>query len=142
MQTQRLRKTDFLTGKMQWRKRKDFKSTNCPVEAAARYVTAPARVMVDIRDLLSERNASKKNRNRKILLSILSNIRYFPRQALPLRGDCYFFSSFYTVIMHTIGCLINPTRSLICDSFISGIPISRKCFWYFCADFCAHHQQC
>ena len=28
MQTQRLRKMDFLTGKMQWRKRKHFKSTN------------------------------------------------------------------------------------------------------------------
>ena len=93
-------------------------------------------VIGDIRDLLSERHASEKNRNRKILLSIPSNIRYFERQALPLRGNCLFFSlSFYAVIMHTISCLINSTRSLNCDSFISGIPICRKCSWYFCEDF-------
>ena len=47
MHTQRLRKIDFLTGKMQWIEKKDFKSTNRLVEAAARYVTAPASVMVD-----------------------------------------------------------------------------------------------
>ena len=42
--------------------------------------------MGDIRDLLSE-HASEKNKNRKILLSILSNIRYLARQALPLTGE-------------------------------------------------------
>ena len=48
---------------------------------------APAIVLGDIGDLLYERHASEKNKNRKILLSILSNIRYLARQALPLRGD-------------------------------------------------------
>ena len=41
----------------------------------------------DIGDLRSERHALEKRKNRKILLSILSNIRYLARQALPLRGD-------------------------------------------------------
>ena len=37
-------------------------------------------------DLLSERHALEKSKNRKISLEILSNIRYLTRQALPLRG--------------------------------------------------------
>ena len=53
----------------------------------ARYGTAPATVIGDIGDLLSERHALDKSKNRKILLSILSNIRYLARQAFPLRGD-------------------------------------------------------
>ena len=53
----------------------------------ARYVTVPATVIGDIGDLLSERHALEKSMNRKNLLSILSNIRYLARQALPLRGD-------------------------------------------------------
>ena len=58
------------------------------MEAVARYrVTAPATVIGDIADLLSERNALEKSKNRKILLSFLFNIRYLARQALPLRGD-------------------------------------------------------
>ena len=84
-------KMDFLTGKMRWRKRKDFKSTRrlirMHMEAVARYVTAPATVIGDIGDLLYERHALEKSKNRKILLPILSNIRYLARQALPLRGD-------------------------------------------------------
>ena len=36
--------------------------------------------------MLSERHALEKSENRKILLSILSNIRYLARQTLPLRG--------------------------------------------------------
>jgi len=50
------------------------------------YVTAPATVKGDIGDLVSERHALEKSKNRKILLSIPSNIRYLARQALPLRG--------------------------------------------------------
>ena len=42
----------------------------------------------DIIVLLSERHALGKSKNRKILLSILCNIRYLALQALPLRrGD-------------------------------------------------------
>ena len=48
---------------------------------------APTAVIGDIGDLLSERHALEKSKNRKILLSILSKIRYLARQALPLRGD-------------------------------------------------------
>ena len=43
--------------------------------------------MGDVGDLLSERHALEKSKNIEILLSILSNIRYLARQALPLRGD-------------------------------------------------------
>ena len=57
------------------------------MKAVARYFTAPATVIGDIGDLLSERHALQKSMNRKILLSILSNIRYLARQALLLRGD-------------------------------------------------------
>ena len=70
-------------------KKKGFQkqeSSDSHVKAVARYVMAPATVIDDIRDLLSE-HASEKNKNRKILLSILSNIRYLTRQALPFRGD-------------------------------------------------------
>ena len=50
------------------------KSSDSRMEAVARYVTAPATVIGDIGDLLSERHALEKSKNRKILLSILSNI--------------------------------------------------------------------
>ena len=53
------------------------------MEAVARYVTALATVI----GLLSERHALEKSKNRKILPTILSNIRYLARQALPLSGD-------------------------------------------------------
>ena len=90
MQTQLLRKMDFLTGKMRWRKRKDFKSTNrlirMHMEAVARHVTAPATG--NIGDLLSERHTLEKSKNRKIFFSqSCPTIRYLARQALPLRGD-------------------------------------------------------
>ena len=49
----------------------------------ARYVTAPATVVGYIGDWLS----IEKSKNRKILLSNLSNTRYSARQALPLKGD-------------------------------------------------------
>lgn len=57
------------------------------MEAVARYVTAPATVIGDIGDLLREQHALEKSKNRKIFLTILSNIRFLARQALPLRGD-------------------------------------------------------
>ena len=74
---------------MQRRKRKVEKheSSDSHLEAVARYATAPATVIGDIGDLSSERHALEKNKNGKILLSILSIIRYLARQALPLRGD-------------------------------------------------------
>ena len=62
-------------------------SSDSHMEAVARYVTAPATVIGDIGDLLSERHALEKSKNRKILPTILSNIRYLARQALPLSGD-------------------------------------------------------
>ena len=51
-------------------KKKGFQkheSSDSHMEAVARDVTAPATVMGDIGDLLSERHASEKNKNRKIL---------------------------------------------------------------------------
>ena len=38
------------------------------MEAVARYVTAPATVIGDVGDFLSERHALEKSKNRKILL--------------------------------------------------------------------------
>ena len=71
-------------------KKKGFQkheSSDSHMEAVARYVTASATVIGDIGDLLFERHALGKSKNRKILRLILSNIRYLARQALPLRGD-------------------------------------------------------
>ena len=88
MQTQCLQNIDFLTGKME--KKKGFQtheSSDSHMEEVARYVTAPGTVIGDICDLLSEQHALENSKNRKILLSILSNIRYLARQAFPLRGD-------------------------------------------------------
>ena len=47
------------------------------MEAVARYVTAPATVIGDIGDLLSERHALEKSKNRKILLTIQGRIQDF-----------------------------------------------------------------
>ena len=57
------------------------KGINIKINAKFR---ASTRLRFD--DLLSERHTLEKSKNRKILLSILSNIRYLARQALPLRG--------------------------------------------------------
>ena len=57
-------------------------SSDSHMQAVAIYITAPATVIGDIGDLLSERHALEKSKNRKILLPILSNIRYLARQAL------------------------------------------------------------
>ena len=46
------------------------------------HTAAPATVSGDF---LSERHVLEKSKNRKILLSILSNIQYLARQALPER---------------------------------------------------------
>ena len=65
-----------------------LESSDSHMESVATYVTAPATVIGDISDLLSEQHALEKRKNRKILLSILSNIRHLARQALRLRGGC------------------------------------------------------
>ena len=59
-------------------KKKGFQkheSSDSHMEAVARYVRAPATVMSDIGDLLAERHALENSKNRKILLTILSNTR-------------------------------------------------------------------
>ena len=50
-------------------------------------ITAPATTTGDVGELLSEKHAKEKAINRKILLTILSNVRFLARQALPLRGN-------------------------------------------------------
>ena len=58
-------------------KKKGFQkheSSDSHMEAVARYVTAPATVIGDIGDLLSERHALEKSKNKKIFfVTILSN---------------------------------------------------------------------
>ena len=70
---------DFLTGKCNKEKERNSKAR----------ITAPATVIGDIGDLLSERHALEKSKNRKVLPSILSNIRHLARQALSLRGEWF-----------------------------------------------------
>lgn len=69
MRTWRLRKIRFLTGKMQWRKRRDFKSRNRLIRTWRQLQDvsrrAPAIVLGDIGDLLYERHALEKSENRK-----------------------------------------------------------------------------
>ena len=80
-------KNGFSNWKNAMEKKKGFQnheSSDCHTEAVERYLTAPATVIGDIGDLLSERHGLEKSKNRKILLSILSNIRYLARQAFPL----------------------------------------------------------
>ena len=82
-------KNGFSNWKNAMEKKKGFQkheSSDSHAEAVSRYVTAPATVIGDIGDLLSERHALEKSKKRKILLTILSNIRHLARQALPLRG--------------------------------------------------------
>ena len=47
---------------------------------------APAQTK-EIYELIDIGHVSKKPGNRKILLTILENIRFLARQGLPLRGD-------------------------------------------------------
>ena len=63
-------KNGFSNWKNAMKKKKGFQkheSSDSHMKAVARDVTAPATVMGDIGDLLSERQASEKNKNRKIL---------------------------------------------------------------------------
>ena len=83
-------KNGFSNWKIAMDKKKTFQkheSSDSHMEKVVRYVTAPATVIGDIGDLLPERHALEKSKNRKILLSTQSNIRYLARQALLLRGD-------------------------------------------------------
>ena len=83
-------KNGFSNWKNAMEKNKGFQkleSSDSHMEAVARYLTAPAAVIGDIGDLLSERHELEKSKNRKILLTILSNIRYLARLVFPLRGD-------------------------------------------------------
>ena len=58
-------------------------------EAVSRYVTAPATALGDVGELIliSEQQYLEKFKNRKVLLMLLSNVRYLARQSLPLRGN-------------------------------------------------------
>ena len=78
-------KNGFSNWKNAMEKKKGFQkheSSESHMKALSRFVPTPATVMDDIGDLLSERHALEKSKNRKILLPILSNIRYLARQAL------------------------------------------------------------
>ena len=84
------RKNGFSNWKKAMEKKKGFQkheSSDSHMEAVERHVTEPATVIGDVGDLLSERHALEKSKNRKNWLSILSNIRNLARQASPLKGD-------------------------------------------------------
>ena len=73
-------------------------------EATERLITAPISTKCDIDEMMSDIAQEEKETNRKMLLKILSSIRYLARQALPLRGnwDDYqkneFNSNFYQLL--------------------------------------------
>jgi len=65
-------------------KKKGFqkhKSSESHREAVARYVTASATTVGDVGELFSDKHAKEKTIKRRILLPILSNVRYLARQA-------------------------------------------------------------
>ena len=86
MQTQLLRKLDFLTGKMQWRKRWDFKSSNRLIrigQAVRRYRNSNRSYwLFAIRTTCIRKEQEYKD----FALNPVPNIRYLPQQALPIRG--------------------------------------------------------
>ena len=51
------------------------------------YTFAPAEVIGDVGEILCNQHAEEKMKSLKVLLAVLGNIRYFARQALPLRGN-------------------------------------------------------
>ena len=125
-------KNGFFNWKIAMDKKKAFQkheSSDSHMEAVVRYVTAPATVIGDIGDLLSERHALEKSKNRKILLSTQSNIRYLARQALLLRGDWNTETMskarpmipFVTIIaLNTFSCCLSRTnclRWIVADRF-------------------------
>jgi hypothetical protein len=57
------------------------------IEAVARYVVIPATSKGDIADLISYESSSERKFNRKMLLLVISSLRFLARQGLPLRGD-------------------------------------------------------
>lgn len=60
--------------------------SKCHKEAVDRVLVIPSTCK-DCGDMLSGQHAIEKAINRKMLLTILSSIRYLARQGLPLRGD-------------------------------------------------------
>ena len=62
-------------------------ASDCHKEATERLITAPTTAKGDIAYLIDENSQAIKQNNRKMLLKILSSIRYLARQALPLRGN-------------------------------------------------------
>ena len=63
-------------------------SSDSHMEAVARYVTAPATVTGDIGDLLSERHALEKSKNRKILMA--GEKTGVARQIKTINGECLY----------------------------------------------------
>ena len=65
---------------------KKHEQSSCHQQAVEVMVTLPATTR-DIGEMLSQQHAKEKEGNRKILLKILSNVRFLARQGLALRGD-------------------------------------------------------
>ena len=82
------------TGFRNWKnatdKKKGFQkheTSDAHREAVSRYVTAPKSALGDVGELISEQHYMEKFKNRKVLLMLLSNVRYLAGQSLPLRGN-------------------------------------------------------
>ena len=57
------------------------------VAAQLRYITANTTTIGDVNEMNSSTLAEQRRENRKMLLKILSNVRYLARQSLAFRGD-------------------------------------------------------
>ena len=60
--------------------------SSCHREAVEMMVTLPAKTK-NVGEALTRQHAKEKEENRKILLKIISNIRFLAHQGLGLRGD-------------------------------------------------------
>ena len=58
-----------------------------PVEAHLRYITANTTAIGDVNEMNSSTLVEQRRENWKMLLKILSNVRYLARQSLVFRGD-------------------------------------------------------
>ena len=97
------------TGYTDWKnaleKKKGFskhQSSDSHKEATERRITAPAQVKGDVDQLFSSKKVlDEQKRNREILSTIVSNIRYLGGQGLAFRGNwdkesaCEFNSNFH-----------------------------------------------
>ena len=93
-----LRKQDVITGNQQWRRLartkkvkvkrlKHIKDSGAHKEAVERHVNTKKYDNNNIVDQMNTRTQLERRNNMRVLLTIISNVRYLSRQSLALRGS-------------------------------------------------------